>query len=146
MYRYNTTTCTCMCSNMLICTCVKFHSQQGLTLNALSLSQAVQFLHECGVLLYYSDLKTKLSELYFLNPEWLCSLMAQIITIPEINPFISKDGVSVDWFLLLLYNVMLHCVFYWYRGAISIIFYANSVYNWAKSIDLTIIIIIKNQK
>ncbi len=45
------------------------------------------------MLLYYSDFQTKLRELYFLNPEWLCMLMAQIITIPEINPFITKEGV-----------------------------------------------------
>ncbi len=67
------------------------------TINPLMWStppQAIRFLHECGVLLYYSDFQTKLSELYFLNPEWLCMLMAQIVTIPEINPFISKEGVS----------------------------------------------------
>lgn len=48
------------------------------------------------MLLYYSDFQTKLRELYFLNPEWLCSLMAQIITIPEINPFITKEGVRIS--------------------------------------------------
>jgi len=35
-----------------------------------------------------------LSELYFLDPEWLCALMAHIITVREMNPFISPEGVS----------------------------------------------------
>ena len=59
-----------------------------------SSSQAVHFLHECGVLLHYDDLQSKLSELYFLDPEWLCTLMAHIITVQEMNPFISPEGVS----------------------------------------------------
>jgi len=57
------------------------------------LNQAVHFLHECGVLLHYNDLQSKLSELYFLDPEWLCTLMAHIITVPEINSFISPEGL-----------------------------------------------------
>lgn len=56
--------------------------------------QAIRFLHECGVLLHYPDVKSKLSKLFFLEPEWLCSLMAQIITVPEVNPLIDKQGVS----------------------------------------------------
>ena len=58
------------------------------------LFQAINFLHECGVLLHYNDVQTKLSDLYFLDPEWLCMLMGQIITVKQINAFISKDGVS----------------------------------------------------
>lgn len=57
--------------------------------------QAIRFLHECGVLLHYPDVKSKLSKLFFLEPEWLCSLMAQIITVPEVNPLIDKQGVSL---------------------------------------------------
>ena len=55
---------------------------------------AIQFLHECGVLLHYPDAKSKLSQLFFLDPEWLCCLMAQIVTITEVNPLIDKQGVS----------------------------------------------------
>ena len=64
-------------------------------------SQAINFLHECGVLLHYNDVQTKLSDLYFLNPEWLCMLMGQIITIKQVNAF-TKDGVSL--LLCLLYK------------------------------------------
>ena len=58
------------------------------------LFQAIRFLHECGVLLHYPDVKSKLSQLFFLDPEWLCCLMAQIVTITEVNPLIDKQGVS----------------------------------------------------
>jgi len=57
--------------------------------------QALKFLHESGVLLHFNDLQTKLSELYFLDPEWLCSLMAQIITLKQIS-FIDERGVRQD--------------------------------------------------
>ena len=56
------------------------------------LHQAIKFLHECGVILHYSDLQTKLSELYFLDPEWLCTLMAHIITFKHIS-FVDEKGV-----------------------------------------------------
>ena len=39
-------------------------------------------------------MKSELSQLFFLDPEWLCCLMAQIVTITEVNPLIDKQGVS----------------------------------------------------
>ena len=45
------------------------------------------------MLLHYPDAKSNLSQLFFLDPEWLCSLMAQIITVTEVNPLIDKQGV-----------------------------------------------------
>ena len=39
-------------------------------------------------------MKSKLSQLFFLDPEWLCCLMAQIVTVTEVNPLIDKQGVS----------------------------------------------------
>ena len=65
-------------------------------MNRAELEQAIRFLHECGVLLHYDDLQSNLSDLYFLDPEWLCTLMAHIITVPEINSFISPEGVSTS--------------------------------------------------
>lgn len=56
--------------------------------------QAIKFLHECGVLLHYNDFQTKLSELYFLDPEWLCILMAHVITFKHIS-FVNEKGVSI---------------------------------------------------
>ena len=57
------------------------------------IQQAIKFLHECGVILHYNDLQTKLSELYFLDPEWLCTLMAHVITLKHIS-FVDDKGVS----------------------------------------------------
>lgn len=54
--------------------------------------QAVRFLHECGVLLHYPDKALNLRDLYFIDPGWLCRMMAQIVTVHQINPFI-KNGV-----------------------------------------------------
>lgn len=51
------------------------------------------------MLLHYNDVQTKLSDLYFLDPEWLCMLMGQIITIKQVNAF-TKDGVSLMIFVL----------------------------------------------
>ena len=53
------------------------------------LHQATTFLHENGVLLHYED--STLKDLYFLNPQWLCDLLAHIVTIREINPY-AKNG------------------------------------------------------
>ena len=56
--------------------------------------QAVRFLHEAGILLHYEEAALQLSDLYFVNPEWLCRMMAQVITVREINPYITPQGVS----------------------------------------------------
>lgn len=52
--------------------------------------QACTFLHENGVLLHYED--STLRDLYFLDPQWLCDMLAHVVTVREINPF-SKNGV-----------------------------------------------------
>lgn len=42
-----------------------------------------------GVMLHYED--ATLKDLYFLDPQWLCDILANVITIREINPF-AKNG------------------------------------------------------
>ncbi|CAG0901859.1 unnamed protein product, partial [Darwinula stevensoni] len=54
------------------------------------LNQATSFLHENGVLLHYED--AALRDLYFLDPQWLCDMLAHVVTIREINPF-AKNGI-----------------------------------------------------
>lgn len=61
-------------------------------MDRVEVEQAVQFLHECGTLLHYDDIQSNLSDMYFLNPEWLCGMMAQIISVRELT-FIC-NGVS----------------------------------------------------
>ncbi|XP_059152219.1 leucine-rich repeat serine/threonine-protein kinase 2-like [Physella acuta] len=57
------------------------------------LKQAINFLHESGVLLHYNETALQMKDFYFINPGWLCRMMAQIVTVPEINPFIDRNGV-----------------------------------------------------
>ena len=53
------------------------------------LEQAVRFLHDNGTLLHYDD--PLLSDFYFVHPQWLCDMLAHIVTVREINPLV-KDG------------------------------------------------------
>ncbi|KAK3610610.1 hypothetical protein CHS0354_009068 [Potamilus streckersoni] len=68
------------------------------------LDQAVSFLHECGVLLHYEDTALQLRDFYFLDPGWLCRMMAQVITVHQINPFISPDGTMKKDDIKLLFK------------------------------------------
>uniref|UniRef100_A0A147BMZ4 non-specific serine/threonine protein kinase n=1 Tax=Ixodes ricinus TaxID=34613 RepID=A0A147BMZ4_IXORI len=54
------------------------------------LNQATAFLHDNGVLLHYED--STLKDLYFLDPQWLCDMLAHVVTIREINPF-ARNGI-----------------------------------------------------
>lgn len=56
------------------------------------LDQATNFLHSNGILIHYTD--SELSDLYFVDPQWLCSTLADIITIRERNPHV-KDGMKI---------------------------------------------------
>ena len=78
-------------------------------INDKELEQAVRFLHDngqvkCGMahvitapptvgtLLHYED--TVLNDFYFVNPQWLCDLLAHVVSVPQINPFV-KDGKCI---------------------------------------------------
>ncbi|XP_077977782.1 leucine-rich repeat serine/threonine-protein kinase 1-like [Glandiceps talaboti] len=54
------------------------------------LKQATRFLHDNGVLLHYED--ATLRNYVFVDPQWLCDMLAHVVTIREINPF-AKYGV-----------------------------------------------------
>lgn len=58
------------------------------------LQQAVLFLHENGVLLHYND--STLRDFFFLDPQWLCDMLAQVVTIKEINPFVKNGVMKID--------------------------------------------------
>ena len=55
--------------------------------------QAVRFLNDAGAILHYDDVTLQLKDLYFLDPGWLCSMMAQVITVKEVNPI--NEGVTM---------------------------------------------------
>ena len=46
-----------------------------------------------GVLLHFDDPSLKLTDCYFIHPEWLSQMMAQVVTVREINPFVNENGV-----------------------------------------------------
>ena len=55
------------------------------------LSDAVQYLHHQGTLLHFTD--QALKNVYFLDPQWLCKLMASVIRVrPAGKESIVKDG------------------------------------------------------
>ena len=57
------------------------------------LHQASQFLHENGVLLHYDDVS--LQDIYFLDPQWLCDVLANVVTIREINSLARRGNSSI---------------------------------------------------
>ena len=58
---------------------------------AREMEHALKFLHDNGFLLHYED--AQLKDLYFIDPQWLCDLLAQVVTVREINPYIREDGL-----------------------------------------------------
>lgn len=68
--------------------------------------QAVQFLHETGALLHFNDIQSNLSDLYFLDPQWLCSMMAKIITVPQM--VIVKQGVRRFFIMTMCVCIVSH--------------------------------------
>lgn len=58
------------------------------------LNQATMFLHDNGVILHYDD--ATLRDLYFIDPQWLCDVLAHVVTIREINPFARNGLMKIE--------------------------------------------------
>ena len=55
-----------------------------------------------GILLHYDDPNQDLQDLYFIDPKWLCELMARIVTLPEVNPYVMNGVLNLNNLPLLL--------------------------------------------
>ena len=56
------------------------------------LSDAVEYLHHQGTLLHFTD--QALKNVYFLDPQWLCKMMASVIRVPPAGKeSIVKNGI-----------------------------------------------------
>ncbi|KAI8480800.1 Leucine-rich repeat serine/threonine-protein kinase 1 [Branchiostoma belcheri] len=51
---------------------------------------AVRFLHEIGSVVHFSDHLRGLDSLYFLDPSWLCDMLAKVLTVEEINRYVQN--------------------------------------------------------
>ena len=89
------------------------------------LTQATQFLHENGILLHYDDVN--LQDYYFLDPQWLCDILASVVTIREINS-LAKSGMrhvsNVLHCLLcqVLYSCLLVFIARTLRGIVQVVY------------------------
>ena len=75
-------------------TSILFHRDKFLDImdDEEELSDAVQYLHHQGTLLHFTD--QALKDVYFLNPQWLCKMMASVIRVPPAGKkSIAKNGM-----------------------------------------------------
>lgn len=68
----------------------------------------MRFLHDNGTMLHFED--PLLNDFYFVDPQWLCDMLAHIVTVREINPFVKDGGYiyeCISWGLMVRTRVSL---------------------------------------
>ncbi|XP_029643298.1 leucine-rich repeat serine/threonine-protein kinase 2 isoform X2 [Octopus sinensis] len=80
-----------------------------LKMNQLNMSQeefnqGVHFLDNTGVLRHFDEAGHQLKDLYFIDPAWLCRMLAQIVTVKQINPYVTEQGTIHQKHLKMLFT------------------------------------------
>ena len=53
-------------------------------------------------MLHYNDQLRGLNTLYFIDPSWLCDMLALVVTVREKNPFVQSGYIDMSQIMLVL--------------------------------------------